>query len=114
VNELDSLGFSWIEPSQEIADATNNEGVLFHIENTFVQLRTFPFIFTHLQSSVTTVVSGDDPDDDVMDDVEENVQIFDNPPDSVPPLPHDEVPTPGPDVVMAENLIQDAMDHAEI
>ena len=71
-------------------------------------------MFTHLQNSVTNIVSGDDPDDDAIDDVEEDVQIFDNPPDNVPPLPHDEGPATGPDTVTTENLIQDAMDHAEI
>jgi hypothetical protein len=28
IAELDTLGFSWMEPPQEVADATNNEGTL--------------------------------------------------------------------------------------
>lgn len=39
VNELDSLGFSWIEPPQEVADATNNEGEC-DVDYTLFQSRT--------------------------------------------------------------------------
>lgn len=36
VAELDALGFSWVEPSQEEADAINNEGVCFFFFCVFI------------------------------------------------------------------------------
>jgi hypothetical protein len=47
IAELDTLGFSWVEPPQEVADATNNEGTC--LSEQFWALR---FVFFNASSPV--------------------------------------------------------------
>ena len=54
--------------------------------------------------SVTTIVSGDDQDDEVSD---MDAQMFSL-------LPHDEIPTTGLDDAHSDSLIHEARAHAEI
>ena len=64
--------------------------------------------------SVTIIVSGDDHDDALEASDTDGVIFDDNPLDSVPPLPHDDVPTAGLDEAPSDSLIHEASEHAEI
>ena len=67
---------------------------------------------TNLSSpSVTTIVSGDDQDDEASDD--EAPMFDDNPLDSNPLLPHDEIHVNGLDEAH-DSLIHEASAHAAI
>lgn len=87
IAELNALGFNWCEPSEDLADATNDE--------------------------VTIIVSGEDHDDALEASDTEGAIFDDNPLDSVPPLPHDDIPT-GLDEGHSGSLIHEASEHAEI
>ena len=71
---------------------------------------------THTHSilvQVTIIVSGEDHDDALEASDTEGAIFDDNPLDSVPPLPHDDIPT-GLDEGHSGSLIHEASEHAEI
>lgn len=93
IAELDALGFGWIEPPPDVADATNNE--------------------------VTTIAPQDDEEEalgSAAEAVAVQMSFADNAVDHVPPLPPDTgSPVPAvPDAATAEHLIREAIEHAEI